>query len=107
MQYYLPDLGQANGTKEPEFKLEYLTFAPRQLHPAGTDGSTFHYPIPLKQLPKSLRNSSVTESKYAPYSMTDLTIPSWVELAQRLGDESEEDLRGQFRKYMYMGGEEE
>ncbi|KAG6900961.1 hypothetical protein C0993_004398 [Termitomyces sp. T159_Od127] len=75
-----------------------------QLHPA--DG-TFRYPIPLERLPKSLRNSSVTESKYAPYSMADLTIPSWVELAQRLGDETEGALRERFRENMYMGGEEE
>ncbi|KAG6897450.1 hypothetical protein C0992_001450 [Termitomyces sp. T32_za158] len=107
-QYYLPDLGEADETREPTYELEYLTFCPRQLHPAGTDGrSTVGYPIPLKRLPKSLRNPNVTESKYAPYSMRDLTIPSWVELAQRLGDEAEEELRGRFRRNMYMGAEDE
>ncbi|KAG5343116.1 hypothetical protein C0989_000106 [Termitomyces sp. Mn162] len=107
-QYYLPDLEKADKKREPEYKLEYVTFAPSQLHPAGTDdeGSAFRYPIPLKRLPKSLQNSSVTESKFAPYSMADLTIPSWVELAQRLGNEKQEALRAEFRKYMYMGGEE-
>ncbi|KAG6919426.1 hypothetical protein DXG01_006309 [Tephrocybe rancida] len=111
-QYYLPDLEGANSKRKPKFKLEYLTFAPTQLHPAdnGTEngnGSKFQYPIPLEQLPKSLQISGVTESKFAPYSMTDLTIPAWVDLARRLGDKREAKLRARFRKYMYMGGKEE
>ncbi|KAG6854777.1 hypothetical protein C0991_001204 [Blastosporella zonata] len=98
---------EANMQQKPKFELEYLTFAPKNLHPAGnlTD-KKFQYPIPLEHLPKSLRDTGVTESKYAPYSMEDLTIPGWVELAQRLGDRREKKLRGRFRKYMYMGGEE-
>jgi len=107
-QYYMPGLKGANETHEPKYKLEYMTFVPSLLHPPrtadGTDG--FQYPIPLKRLPGSLRDSGVTDSKYAPYSMADLTIPSWVGLAQKLGDESNVKLRKRFRKYMYMGGEE-
>ncbi|KAG6817416.1 hypothetical protein H0H87_009061 [Tephrocybe sp. NHM501043] len=105
-QYYLPDLEAANAKHKPKFKLEYLTFAPEQLHPPeNSTGRKFHYPIPLVQLPKSLQDSGVTESKFAPYMMADLTIGSWVELAQRLGDRQEKKLRGRFRKYMYMGSE--
>ncbi|KAF5387835.1 hypothetical protein D9615_000419 [Tricholomella constricta] len=108
-QYYLPDLEDANKTHRPRFKLEYLTFAPRLLHPPPTAdgaGGEFHYPIPLQHLPAGLRDSRVMESRYAPYEMADLTIPSWVELAQKLGDAKYRKLRRRFRKYMYMGGEE-
>ncbi|KAG6821271.1 hypothetical protein H0H93_002381 [Arthromyces matolae] len=107
-QYYMPDLEEANEKRKPEFKLEYMTFSPEKMHPIhdGEEGGIFHYPIPLKRLPKSLRKGNVTETKFAPYSMKDLTIPSWVELAQKLGNKQEKKLRGQFRKYMYMGGVE-
>jgi len=107
-QYYIPHLEDANKTHRPRFTLEYLTFAPKLLHPPPTfgKGQKFQYPIPLQRLPKSLRDSGVTESKYAPYEMADLTIPSWMELAQKLGDRQQKKLRKRFRKYMYMGGEE-
>lgn len=108
-QYYIPSLETANKTHHPRFKLEYLTFAPELLHPpsAITDSARgFQYPIPLQHLPRSLRNSSVTSSKYAPYRMPDLTIPSWVKLAHKLGDKEHTKLRKRFRKYIYMGGEE-
>lgn len=109
VQYYLPTLGEANRTHQPHFELEYLTFPPTQLHPdegLADSGHEFRYPIPLQHLPRSLRNSSVTESKYAPYGLPDLTISSWVTLAQQLGDERYTKLRKRFREYMYMGGEE-
>ncbi|RDB22520.1 Endopolyphosphatase [Hypsizygus marmoreus] len=108
-QYYLPNLKDANKTHEPRFKLEYLTFPPQLLHPPAVraDGRhDFRYPIPLRHLPRSLRNASTTESKYAPYGMADLTIGSWMKLAQELGDANSKKLRKRFRKYMYMGGEE-
>lgn len=104
----MPHLKAANETHQPDFILEYLTFQPSQLHPTeGSDGrDSFAYPIPLHHLPRSLRNSSVTESKYTPYKLPDLTIPSWVKLARRIADPKHKKLQKRFRKYMYLGGEE-
>ena len=114
-----------NGTakRPPKWKLEYLTFRPSMLHPpsgpsepAGSseDGAEmvaqegrFVYPIPVKQLPKSLRAANVTKSKFAPYEMEDLTIPSWLKLVRKLGQAKNEKLRKKFREYMYMGAGEE
>lgn len=96
----------------PKWKLEYLTFAPHALHPptaggdeAGTQtAERFVYPIPLRHLPRKLRDANVTSSKYAPYRMADLTIPSWAELARRLAEAKKNaKLRRRFRQYMYMG----
>ena len=70
-------------------------------------GGGWSYPIPLKHLPKSLRNATRTKSKYAPYKMEDLTIPSWLRLARRLGRTKNAKLRKRFRRYMYMGADEE
>jgi endopolyphosphatase len=120
----------------PKWKLEYLTFELSKLHPpsvatrtdaapalwenaTGTDAGIvlgqasemrkerFVYPVPLKQLPKKLRAANVTASKYAPYKMADLTIPSWLQLARRLGRAKHAKLRKRFRRYMYMGANEE
>lgn len=118
LQYYMPLL---NGTKKrpPKYRLEYLTFAPALLHPTSspnantttTDGDVAKkawHPIPLRHLPRSLRNSTVTKSgKYAPYRMEDLTIGSWLKLARKLGKGKNEKLRKKFRKYMYMGADKE
>ena len=102
-QYYLP-ADRLNRTKKPKFKLEYLTHKLEALYPEDVAGSEeFHYPVPLKQLPKSIREGNATSSRFAPYGMSDLTIPSWVGLARRLGDESRKKLRRQFKRYMYMG----
>jgi len=112
-QYYLPNL---TGTAKhpPKYKLEYLTFAPSALHgpkPAGTKTGTElakgWRPIPMRHLPKSLRNATVVKSKYAPYEMEDLTIPSWMALAGRLARAKHEKLRGRFRRYMYQGSQNE
>lgn len=99
-----------NGTAKhpPKWKLEYLTFEPSKLHPpsaeAGQDVTAARWrPIPLKHLPKTLRNATVTKSKYAPYKMADLTIPSWLRLVRRLGKAKHGKLRQRFRRYMYMG----
>ncbi|KAI0269150.1 endopolyphosphatase [Gloeopeniophorella convolvens] len=103
-QYYLPEGWVVNKTKAPKFELEYLTHSPDVLHPGVTEAKDgFQYPIPLKQLPKALRSGNVTSSKYAPYRLADLTIPSWVGLARRLGDPLKAKLRKRFKKYMYMG----
>lgn len=98
-QYYIPQLEEYDEKDEPKFKLEYLTFPISKLYIA--DG-----PVPLRNLPKSLREAGVTKSELAPYGLRDLTIPSWLDLACKLGKPREKKLRKQFRKYMYMGGED-
>lgn len=71
-------------------------------------GGKIWYPFPLRNLPGSLRNATVSESKYAPYGMKDLTIGSWMELARRLGDGKHgKKLRKRFKRYMYFGGDEQ
>jgi len=105
-QYYLPDLDAANKTHKPRYQLEYLTFTATALHPQGNQ-EDFHYPIPLGNLPWSLRNNTVIKSKYLPYRMDDLTIPSWIKLARTLVEPTQTKMRRQFKKYMYMGGKEE
>lgn len=92
-QYYIPQLD------EPKFKLEYLTFPIPSLYRG--EG-----PVPLRNLPKSLREARVTKSELAPYELSDLTIPSWLDLACKLGKPREKKLRKLFKKYMYMGGED-
>ncbi|KAG1754048.1 Metallo-dependent phosphatase-like protein [Suillus paluster] len=102
-QYYMPRLEEYDEKHEPEFKLEYLTFPISSLHPK--DNST-EVPVPLMNLPESLREPGVKKSKFAPYELQDLTIPSWIDLACKLGKPREKKLRKRFKKYMYMGGEE-
>ena len=110
-QYYMPNL-TGTARRPPKWKLEYLTFAPQALHPpaAATTAQreTFAYPIPLKRLPRTLRDANVTASKYAPYGMEDLTIPSWAGLARRLAKAGKNSkLRRRFRQYMYQGANAE
>ena len=98
----------------PKWKLEYLTFAPQALHPPAVTGEpeaqkkkdAFVYPIPLKRLPKKLRDANVTTTKFAPYGMPDLTIPSWTRLARRVGRKKGKTMRQRFKEFMYMGGGE-
>ncbi|THH14677.1 hypothetical protein EW146_g5681 [Bondarzewia mesenterica] len=103
-QYYLKEKKLLNKTRKPKFKLEYLTYALEALLPeAEADkAEEFNYPVPIRHLPESLRNGNRTQTKYAPYGMKDLTIPSWIKLAQKLGDEGRGKLRRRFKKYMYM-----
>lgn len=82
-----------------------MTFRPQDLHPHNNE-THFNYPVPLRNLPKSLRNDTVTKSKYAPYRMKDLTIPSWIDLARNLADPKAKKLRKKFKKFMFMGGTE-
>ncbi|KAI9000980.1 hypothetical protein BD414DRAFT_473259 [Trametes punicea] len=126
-QYTLRKMDKADESHLPKFKLEYVTFPARALHPppdmdeagdaTAINGTTtsvaggieaesrkFWYPIPRRHLPRTLRNSTITKSrKFAPYELEDLTIPSWTALAQRLGQAKSKRLRQKFRQYMYMG----
>ena len=102
-QYYLPDLGNATDLYTPKWELEYMTYGLWAFAKNGTDATPEL--IPSGNLPKSLRHGR--GAKYAPYSMADLTIPSWIELARRLGDGDNKKLRKKFRWYMFMGHGEE
>lgn len=102
-QYYLPDLGNATESYTPKWELEYMTYGLSAFGKNGTDGS--QEVIPSENLPKALRNGG--GAKYAPYSLEDLTIPSWIGLARKLGDRENRKLRKKFRWYMFMGHGEE
>ncbi|KAJ3778876.1 endopolyphosphatase [Lentinula raphanica] len=105
-QYFIPHLKDANKFDDPEYKLEYTTMDASVLLPReGQNRSSFWYPIPMRNLPKSIQNGKMKE-KYFPYNMEDLTISSWLELARRLGDSKERRLREKFKEYMYLGGGE-
>ncbi|KIK68138.1 hypothetical protein GYMLUDRAFT_81588 [Collybiopsis luxurians FD-317 M1] len=101
-QYFIPSLSDADKTDHPRFKLEYTTLPFSALFPReGQNETEFRYPIPLKNLPKSLRNGEI-KNKYFAFNMEDLTVGSWMELARRLGDRKETRLRKKFGKYMSM-----
>ncbi|KAJ2931588.1 hypothetical protein H1R20_g5383, partial [Candolleomyces eurysporus] len=103
-QYNMPNLDDANKTNPPRYELEYVTFPLERLRPDEDSGAeAFEYPIPPQFLPEELLDASVTRSKYAPYRMEDLTIPSWVRLARRVADDKRVKLRKKFKKYMFAG----
>ena len=106
LQYYIPDLGEANETHPPNFELEYLTYQVESLHPHGTE-QEFVYPVPVRHLPEDLREPGLEKSRYCPYRMEDLTIPSWIRLARQLSKEKRQKLRKRFRRYMFVGGKHE
>ncbi|KAJ3985885.1 endopolyphosphatase [Lentinula detonsa] len=105
-QYFIPHLKDADKSDPPHYKLEYTTFPASVILPEeGQNETKIWYPIPLRNLPKSVRDGKM-KKKYFPYSMQDLTIGSWLDLARRLGDIKEKKLRKRFRQYMYLGGRE-
>ncbi|KAG8966443.1 Endopolyphosphatase [Tulasnella sp. 419] len=109
-QFYLPDLDTSNVTSPPTFEVEYMTYPVDQL--AGEED----WPVPRHLLPPSIRNltkSSLAkrvrsdddpDDEFTPYEMNDLTIPSWIKLARKMGQKKK--LFGKFKSFMYMGGEE-
>lgn len=104
----MPKVATANETHPPKFKLEYLTYPLSALHPMESGDSEFYYPVPVRHLPRSLRDGKKKigelkkKKKYVPYEMKDLTIGSYVELGRRLADVGHGKLRRQFRKYMFV-----
>jgi endopolyphosphatase len=116
-QYYLPDLGESKKKSPPRYRMEYMTFDIDAIRPPNhnetsvPDGEMLrkrvHWvpPVPKHLLPKSLRDGNRTRSKFAPYKMNDLTIPSWIEFARELGGSKR--LWKQFIGFMYMGEEVE
>ena len=102
-QYYLPPDALNNASEKPKFELEYMTYAVDALHPA--DGSAG--PVPNRELPKSLRKGTKRDAKgkFVPYGLPDLTVGSWLALADKLGGNGAKTVKKRFRKYMFMGGE--
>lgn len=100
-QYIMPNLDEANKTHPPVFELEYVTFPVEMLQ---AEAERDNFLIPARHLPGELLAENTTKSKFAPYSLPDLTIPSWVRLAKRIADEKRVKLRKRFKKYMFSGG---
>ena len=98
-QYFLPDLANASEDYTPKWELEYMTYGLSMFEKNRSDEAL--EVIPRENIPNSLRNGG--GAKYAPYSMDDLTIPSWIKLARKLGDGENKQLRRKFRRYMFMG----
>lgn len=89
VQYYMPKLGEYGKESDPEFELEYVTF-----------------PLTEGDAPRAVLIRGRGQDDIASYGMEDLTIGSWVGLANRLGRGREKALRKVFREHMYMGGTE-
>jgi endopolyphosphatase len=102
-QYYLPDVGNATEEYTPKWELEYMTYDLSVFEKNRTDEE--EEVIPSRNLPKALRHGR--GAKYAPYSLEDLTIPSWIALARKLGKGENRKLRKKFKGYMFMGHGEE
>jgi endopolyphosphatase len=123
LQYWLPDVGRGNKDDRPKFRLEYLTYALPSLQVGGGNGGGsggdgdgeeelegerksgkggVFQPVPVRELPKSLKNGTRTSSKYAPYGLEDLTIGSWIGFGRQLGDGKEKKLRKTFEGMMRM-----
>jgi endopolyphosphatase len=111
IQFYLPTIRTANETNPPTFELEYMTY-----NITAIDTSK-DYPIPSRLLPPELRGGAETNlseerlfarNKFAPYSLEDLTIPSWIKLGRKLGkgrknNKKVSKLFKTFARYMYLG----
>lgn len=96
LQFYMPDIVEADETHPPHFELEYLTY------PVSALGSGDWEPVPVRHLPGALLEGR-KGGRYAPYEMADLTVGSWAELGRRLGTGGEKRVRRRFRAYMGVG----
>lgn len=105
-QYHIPHLEKAGKKHSPEVKLSYVTYSRSMLRPEEGFEKDWHYPVPMKQLPRALREGNWTGhegQKFLPYELEDLTVGSWLSLGRRLADRTEKKLRKQYRKFMYHG----
>ncbi|QRV87637.1 PPN1-vacuolar endopolyphosphatase-like protein [Ceratobasidium sp. AG-Ba] len=72
---------KANASHAPEYELEYVTYS---LETLRSNSSL----VPEHLLPPELRAGSIesaSNSRYAPFALNDLTIPSWIKFARRMG----------------------
>ncbi|KAF8759991.1 Calcineurin-like phosphoesterase [Rhizoctonia solani] len=92
-----PESNWANKTHPPQYELEYVTYSLSTLRNANVSL------IPDHLLPPELRGGSIeslTKSKYAPFGLRDLTIPSWIKFARKLGERKK--LWKRFRDVMFL-----
>ncbi|KAG8692017.1 Endopolyphosphatase [Ceratobasidium sp. 423] len=96
-QFYIPESNWANKTHPPQYELEYVTYSLSTLRDANVAI------IPEHLLPPELRGGSIetlTKSRYTPYDLRDLTIPTWIKFARKLGKKKK--LWKRFRKAMFL-----
>jgi hypothetical protein len=95
-QYYIPEWRWANRSEAPGYELEYVTYSLGTLR----DNASL---IPEHLLPGELRGGSIerlSKSRYAPFGLRDLTIPSWIKFARRMGEKKK--LWKRFREAMFL-----
>ncbi|KDN50962.1 hypothetical protein RSAG8_00591, partial [Rhizoctonia solani AG-8 WAC10335] len=96
-QFYIPESSWANKSHPPQYELEYVTYSVSTLRDANVTI------IPEHLLPPELRGGSIetlTKSRYAPFGLHDLTIPSWIKFARKLGQKKKLWMR--FREAMFL-----
>ncbi|CAE6533008.1 unnamed protein product [Rhizoctonia solani] len=96
-QFYISESSWANKTHPPQYELEYATYSLSTLREANASI------IPEHLLPPELRGESIerlTKSRFAPYGLCDLTIPSWVKFARKMGQKKK--LWKRFREAMFL-----
>ncbi|CAE6454211.1 unnamed protein product [Rhizoctonia solani] len=96
-QFYVPESSWANKTHAPQYELEYVTYSLATLRDANVTI------IPEHLLPPELRGGSIetlTKSRYAPFGLRDLTIPSWIKFARNMGQKKK--LWKRFQEAMFL-----
>ncbi|KAG8680873.1 hypothetical protein FRC09_017905 [Ceratobasidium sp. 395] len=82
-QFFIPpsSWSKSNESHAPGYELEYVTYSMDALR---SNVSL----VPKHLLPPELQDGSIgstTKSRYAPFGLDDLTIPSWIKFARRMG----------------------
>ncbi|KAG8718899.1 hypothetical protein FRC08_004118 [Ceratobasidium sp. 394] len=82
-QFFIPpsNWAKSNESHAPGYELEYVTYS------LATLRSNVSL-VPEHLLPPELQEGkigSTTESRYAPFGLADLTIPSWIKFARKMG----------------------
>ncbi|CAE6455463.1 unnamed protein product [Rhizoctonia solani] len=96
-QFYVPESSWANKTHPPQYELEYVTYSLSALRDTNVTI------IPEHLLPPELRGGSIetlTKSRYAPFGLRDLTIPSWIKFGRKMGQKKK--LWKRFREAMFL-----
>ncbi|CAE6392191.1 unnamed protein product [Rhizoctonia solani] len=96
-QFYIPESSWTNVSRPPLYELEYVTYSLSNLRDANVTL------IPQHLLPPELRGGSIetlAKSNYAPFGLRDLTIPSWIKFARKLGQRKK--LWKRFRDVMFL-----
>ncbi|KAG8747546.1 Endopolyphosphatase [Ceratobasidium sp. 414] len=82
-EFFIPpsNWAKSNESYAPSYELEYVTYS---LDALRSNVSI----VPEHLLPPELQEGTIestTESRYAPFGLDDLTIPSWIEFARKMG----------------------